>query len=173
MKKPCVYLVPFREDHLEQTFHWIKDENLRDRFKFGRDITWEDHVQWFGRLGRNDSVKLFGIHCGETDHYVGNCGLKHLDAEKKCSETWIYIGEKDCYGKGYGTAAVALLLQYAFEALKLEFVYLYVSGDNHAARRIYEKNGFVEKALPEENEWTHRGVPDVRYMERKNGRNGK
>ena len=53
----------------------------------------------------------------------------------------------------------------------MKLVYLYVSGDNYAARRIYEKNGFVEEVLPEQNEWTHRGVPDVRYMERKNEQN--
>ena len=169
MKKSPVYLVPFTRKHLRKTFCWIKDETLRERFKFSKDVTWEAHLNWFKGLATDNRVELFAVHSGGSGQYVGNCGLKHIDMNKRYCEMWIYLGENDCYGKGYGTAAVALLLQYVFDELKMEAVGLYVTGDNHAARRIYEKNGFSEKPLPVRSVWCQRDVPDTRYMERRNG----
>ena len=55
----------------------------------------------------------------------------------------IGIGEREYWGKGYGTDALRILLRYAFTELNLHRVTLDVFEYNPRAIRSYEKAGFV------------------------------
>ncbi len=55
----------------------------------------------------------------------------------------IGIGERDYWGRGYGTDAMQVLLRYAFDELNLHRVSLGVFEYNTRAIRAYEKAGFV------------------------------
>jgi RimJ/RimL family protein N-acetyltransferase len=52
------------------------------------------------------------------------------------------IGEREYWGKGYGTDAMNLLTRYAFMELNLHRVSLGVHSYNTRALRCYEKAGF-------------------------------
>ena len=54
----------------------------------------------------------------------------------------IHIGERDFWGKGYGTDALRVLLHYGFDELNLQRVSLSVLEGNARAMRSYEKCGF-------------------------------
>ena len=54
----------------------------------------------------------------------------------------IGIGEREFWGKGYGSDAIQLLLRYAFTELNLQRVSLTVFEFNQRAQRSYEKVGF-------------------------------
>jgi RimJ/RimL family protein N-acetyltransferase len=56
----------------------------------------------------------------------------------------IYIGEKNCWGKGYGTDATRLICRYGFDQMRLHLIALWVAADNLAARAVYRKVGFHE-----------------------------
>jgi RimJ/RimL family protein N-acetyltransferase len=60
------------------------------------------------------------------------------------SEAWvgIGIGERDFWGKGYGTDMMRLCLQYAFTELNMHRVSLGLHEYNPRALRAYEKVGF-------------------------------
>jgi RimJ/RimL family protein N-acetyltransferase len=55
------------------------------------------------------------------------------------------IGDKTCWGKGYGTEVMSLLLRHCFGTLNLNRVQLRVFSRNARARRTYEKVGFIEE----------------------------
>ena len=57
----------------------------------------------------------------------------------------IGIGERDLWGKGYGTDAMREILRFAFEELNLHRVTLTVFEYNPRAIRTYEKVGFREE----------------------------
>lgn len=63
------------------------------------------------------------------------------------------VGERDARGKGLGTEAILLVLQYAFETLGLHRVELGVRADNEVAIRCYRKIGFVEEGRHREGTW--------------------
>jgi len=64
-------------------------------------------------------------------------------------EAWvgIGIGERDCWGNGYGTDAMQLIVRYAFTELNLRRVSLGVFARNARAIRSYEKAGFRREGL--------------------------
>jgi RimJ/RimL family protein N-acetyltransferase len=81
----------------------------------------------------------------EDDRLIGEAGLGGISWVH--GEAWLYIslGDRSCWGKGYGTDAVRVLLRYAFEDLNLTRVSLGVYDYNPRAMRVYEKVGFVHE----------------------------
>lgn len=83
----------------------------------------------------------FAVRTIEGDTYIGFFGLwVHLVH----SEAWvgIGIGEREFWGRGYGTEMMNLCLQYVFDELCLERVSLGLHAFNERALKSYEKCGF-------------------------------
>lgn len=83
----------------------------------------------------------FSIRTLDDDKYIGYFGLW---VNLIHSEAWvgIGIGERECWGKGYGTDMMKLCLRYAFTELNVHRVSLGVHEYNPRALRSYEKAGF-------------------------------
>jgi RimJ/RimL family protein N-acetyltransferase len=60
---------------------------------------------------------------------------------------YISIGERDFWGRGFGTDTMDLLLQYGFLELSLYRITLGVHGYNTRAQRVYEKVGFKTEGM--------------------------
>lgn len=85
---------------------------------------------WFSIRKLDDNALL-----GEADLYVHNWNAR---------DTFVAIGlgERDFWGKGYGTDAMKVILRYAFTEINLKRVSLGVFEYNPRAIRSYEKTGF-------------------------------
>lgn len=86
----------------------------------------------------------FMIYELATMRHIGDCHLRGIDFVHGTAEMGIMIGEPDCWGKGYGTEAVILLLDFAFTALNLHNVMLDTSSYNERALGAYRRAGFRE-----------------------------
>jgi RimJ/RimL family protein N-acetyltransferase len=88
---------------------------------------------------------MFAIHSLEDDRLIGEIGFE--DDDLPAGETFLSvgIGEREYWGKGYGTDALMVILRYAFTELNLERVSLTVSEYNPRAIQSYRKAGFVEE----------------------------
>ena len=87
---------------------------------------------------------MFTIYERETARPIGNTGLHGIDYRNSRATFGIMIGETDARGRGFGTEATRLMLDYAFTALGLRNVMLTVFAFNPAGIRAYEKAGFKE-----------------------------
>lgn len=74
---------------------------------------------------------------------IGYAGLYDINQTVRKAEFRILIGEKDFWGKGYGTEITELLTFYGFDRLNLNRIYLGFTADNKAAQGAYEKAGYV------------------------------
>ena len=86
---------------------------------------------------------FFLIRSLEKDQIIGFVGFDgHIIPHGEC---WvgIGIGERELWGRGYGTDAMRLILRYGFTELNLRRVSLGTFGYNLRAIRSYEKAGFV------------------------------
>ncbi|PLW74540.1 GNAT family N-acetyltransferase [Streptomyces sp. SCUT-3] len=88
---------------------------------------------------------LLGIEVLAGEKLVGLVRLHGAEPETGCSEIDIYIGEKEYWGRGIATDAMRTACRYGFEKMRLHRITLTVVTENHAARRVYEKVGFVEE----------------------------
>ena len=81
--------------------------------------------------------------------YIGNVQLTKITDQN--AEFHIFIGEKNMHGKGIGTQATKLILNYAFYNLNLKTIYLTVNKKNHNAIKAYKKCGFYITSKEDEN----------------------
>jgi RimJ/RimL family protein N-acetyltransferase len=86
----------------------------------------------------------FAVYELATLRPIGLANLRDLGSVHRIAEFGILIGEADCRGKGYGTEATQLMLDYAFTALGVHNVWLDTLGFNTAAIRAYTRAGFRE-----------------------------
>lgn len=96
----------------------------------------------------------WAIHERATDRLVGTTAVTDLDAGDKSCLFRIVIGETDCWGRGYGTEATALVVAEAFENLGLETFRLEVFDHNVRAHRAYSRVGFT--VTGKHSEWVPR-----------------
>jgi RimJ/RimL family protein N-acetyltransferase len=86
----------------------------------------------------------FVIYERLTMRPIGTAGLVAINHLHRTAELGIGIGERECWGKGYGTEATRLILDYAFTVLGLHNVMLRVFSYNERAIRSYRRVGFRE-----------------------------
>ena len=106
----------------------------------------------------------FLIRTLEDDRLIGDIGLDSVRNGHGDTFVGIGIGEREYWGKGYGTDAMRILLRYAFTELNLERVSLDVFEYNPRAVRSYEKAGFKHEGRA--RGWLHRAGRrwDLIYM---------
>jgi [ribosomal protein S5]-alanine N-acetyltransferase len=103
------------------------------------------------QLGSSERDVMFGLALREGGNLVGVSGLHQIDPVGRKAQLGLLIGLAEQWGKGYGTEATRLMLEYAFTTLNLNKVGLQVFSNNPAARRVYEKAGFrLEGTLRED-----------------------
>lgn len=91
----------------------------------------------------NPHRRMFAIEDRQGRH-IGNIMYYNVDTLHQEAELGITIGDQRCWGRGYGTEAVRLLVQYLIGRLGLRRVHLKTLAWNHRARRCFQKAGFVE-----------------------------
>lgn len=90
---------------------------------------------------------MFSIFALDSQKVIGFIGLWSHYWNHGNAWLGIGIGEPEYWGKGYGTEAAQLVLDYAFTELNLHRVSLDVLGYNQRAIRSYEKSGFVMEGM--------------------------
>lgn len=92
-----------------------------------------------------DEMKYFAIdHEGQ---FVGVLQLAEIDHYEKRAGISIFIGPKELWGRGIGSAALRLLLDYAFTVQSLDRVYSEVYSFNTRSQRLMEHVGFQREGI--------------------------
>jgi RimJ/RimL family protein N-acetyltransferase len=88
---------------------------------------------------------LFMIRKLDDDRLIGEIDLGGISLTHGDGFVGISIGEREFWGKGYGTEAMDLILRFAFLELNLQRISLDVFEYNPRAIRSYEKAGFIHE----------------------------
>lgn len=124
----------------DKIVRWRNQDFVLENFIDKRLITKESHINYYHSRIETGVVKQFIIVCDEID--VGTTFLRDIDYESKVAEFGIFIGEKDYLSKGVGSKAAKLIVEFGFEKLNLDRIFLRVLANNTRAQKSYEKVGF-------------------------------
>jgi diamine N-acetyltransferase len=142
-----VYLRPLEKEDLVYLRRWANDPEIR---RLTGEVTPMSQAQADEFLAKvhNDRERVwFSIALRKDGRVIGEAGLLRMFPAWRTTDLSIIIGEKDAWGKGYGTEAILLLLDYAFGHLSFHRVAVGVVGFNAKALHFYEKVGFKKEGL--------------------------
>jgi len=97
---------------------------------------------------------------------IGRIGLNNFRHRESMASLYIFVGDGQVRGKGYGIDALMALLAYGFDILNLRKIELWTLGHNERAIRMYKAAGLVEDArVPErsykEDRWADHLVMSI------------
>jgi RimJ/RimL family protein N-acetyltransferase len=126
-----------------ENYHaWINDEETNQWRGLYHPTSREESLKWIEdkRKSCSDRINL-SIHTTVGKH-IGFIGLQSICPRSRRAELWIYIGDKEYWGKGFGEDATRTLCKYAFEQMNLHRLWLECNPDFVQVTRCYEKVGF-------------------------------
>ena len=131
-------------ENLSSFQRWYSDPEVARLTRYQDGPMRPDEIERFfqARALGPESLAM-AIHVKATSRLVGSCAFSQLDADNGSVLYHITIGERDAWGRGYGTEATELMLRHAFETLGLHRVALSVFEFNERAIRAYRRAGFV------------------------------
>ena len=136
-----VYLSPIDENDAELYTKWVNDTEVSINLTFFPLVTSlqteKSVLQKLASSGDNLAI------IEKKEHkLIGNCGFFNINDIHRSAEVGIFVGDKNYWGKGYGTEALTLLIDFGFNARNYHSIYLSVYEFNSRAIRSYEKIGF-------------------------------
>ena len=141
-------------ENVEAFQRWYSDPEVARLARYQDAPMRADEIDRFFQLRAlgTDSLTM-AIHDRETDRLIGSCAFSQVDGENGSAMYHITIGEKDTWGRGYGTEATQLMLDHAFGTLGLHRIALTVFEFNERAIRAYRRCGFVVEGRSRESIW--------------------
>ena len=145
LKQGEVAIRKFNSDDIENKILWINNPENNKFLHYEIPLEYDKTVAWFQNIKdlqtRIDAVIEYnGIP-------VGLIGLLNIDDKNKKAEYYVCMGEKAYKGKGIAYRASKILLQFAFEKLQLNKVYLYTEVENIGAQKLFEKLLFKKEGV--------------------------
>jgi RimJ/RimL family protein N-acetyltransferase len=150
LKKICgekISLSPVVIEEAEQFAKWLND--LAIALPFGEEaysvVTVETQKRDLAKAAEpNADYHVFSIIENQRDSLVGRCLIFDIDYINRSAKIGLFIGDKECWNKGYGGETVRLLLDYGFNILNLNSILLYAYSFNEKAIHCYKREGFKE-----------------------------
>lgn len=176
VRKNFIYQKPFTEESHMAWFHEQVEPGHVAQFiiclKASQDCLGEKNGS-AGNCGTERSQNCSEKTCkadGESVcREIGSVYLRDIDREAGTAEYGVFIGEEDALGRGYGTAAAKLMLEYGFEKLELKKIFLRFVEGNAGAWKSYEKAGFRMIEGRRETVSLEQGEREVFFMETERG----
>jgi RimJ/RimL family protein N-acetyltransferase len=134
-------------------YRWANNSNLR-RLLGGppQPRSYPDIEGWYRTLVTDRTREMFSIKTSDAQ-LVGWTQLFGIDSVAGSAEVAILIDE-DHWGQGYGHDALAALLKYAFEDLRLHRIGAEILSINLPSVNLFQKMGFQKEGVKRESYFT-------------------
>ncbi|MNO69930.1 Spermidine N(1)-acetyltransferase [compost metagenome] len=145
-----VYLTPISIEDAEWYFHNLYDPETRKLTGTQRHFTKEGIAAYIERKNQDASSILLLIVLRDNDKPIGDIALQDIDSMNRNCNIRIALSSEEQTGKGYGSEALKLMLDYGFGILNMHRIELNVFDYNQHALHVYEKLGFRQEGIQRE-----------------------
>jgi RimJ/RimL family protein N-acetyltransferase len=138
------------KSHITLLTRWVNDPDIRQFLLRFSPLMLQGEEAWLSRMsegltGRNAFTDMMLLIIEkQTNHPIGTIGLHQVDWKNRHALTGTLIGEKKLWGKGLGTDAKMLLLNWAFNELGLNSIESHVIEFNKRSAAYSIKCGYKE-----------------------------
>ena len=118
-----VRLEPPRGEYAPAYLRWFADRDVTRYLKVRNPTSLKKQDEWLEQMAASADDVLWAIVRATDGGLIGNLGLHKILWRHQRAELGYVIGERDQWGKGFATEAVALATSYAFLELALQKVW--------------------------------------------------
>lgn len=145
-----ITLEPLSGVTIETVRIWRNQQEVRQFMEFQEEITKEDQIRWFEKI-QNSNSEYFIIK--KEDCPIGMIHLNQINFDTKSAEAGLFIGNSKFSGTGITLGASIVLLEHAFNDLKLNIIFAKVKNNNTNTIKYNQLLGFI-KDKPFNSEFT-------------------
>lgn len=161
-----ITLRPIQTKDLEKLNKWKNNYDISKNLGSGfQPISIDQQRNWMENmidLTGNSRRFIIEEYKGQA---IGMVGLYDINFVNRNCDFGIYLGEKEYQGKGIGSTATRLIVDYAFNNLNLLKIKLLVN-QNNPAIKMYKKLGFTEVGKLKKERFIEGVFIDVILMEK-------
>ncbi|MFL2755986.1 MAG: GNAT family N-acetyltransferase [Dehalococcoidia bacterium] len=141
-------LIPFKEEFItEKYLDWLSDIEVTKYLDVSNyDQTIDTITNYINRFNNSENY-IFAIVIKEINNHIGNITLQNINWVHKFATEGIMIGDKKYWKDGYGTEARSLLIEFAFNDLKLNRIVSSAFVDNLAGIKSNAKLGYKKEGI--------------------------
>lgn len=164
-----IYLRRLRAGDVSEDYRrWMNDPEINS-FLESRFVAHDlDGLTGFVEAMAEDPLNLFlGIFLKADDRHIGNIKLGPVNTHHARAEIGLLVGDRNCWGQGYATEAIAILTDFAF-AIGLRRVGAGAYAGNEGSARAFEKAGYRREALFRDHWWHDGRFQDGVYLAKVN-----
>lgn len=164
MRLDEVILGPIVEKDKDTLFRWINDPEVVTFNSAFKPVSEYSHLNWMLKTSSDPCTVAFAIRRYSDERLLGIVQLTGIELVHHSAKLSIRIGEPSNRGRGIGSKALFLILQYGFQHLNLNRIALEVFSDNTLAIAAYEKVGFQKEGVLRQACYVNGGWKDVICM---------
>ena len=141
-----VMLREYQAEDIAPMRTWVNDETVTRYLstRFWAPQTTVDTQEFLSRMMQSSHNAFnYVIADAQDGRYIGQLDMFRVDWRLRQGEIGMVIAGAEDRGRSYGTEALELLAEFAFNSLGLERIELEVHMENAAALRCYQKAGFT------------------------------
>ena len=132
-----------KEDVTERYLRWLHDPMV-NRFMETRFTKYsiDSCINYVESLNADSNNHLFGIFERTSKAHIGNIKLGFIKPTHKCGQLGLIIGERTCWGNGFGTEAIIAVTRWGFKKIGLERIEAGCYDGNYGSLRAFVKAGY-------------------------------
>ncbi|MFF2859030.1 GNAT family N-acetyltransferase [Streptomyces rubiginosohelvolus] len=157
-------LGPYRADLVETYWRWEQDPALLVGYGRQQPVSLEARTEGIAHQLRGGNIRFTVYDLATGTPVPAGVATLLPDSSVRRAE-YVVMLAPEARGRGLGTSATRLVLDYAFHVTNLRMVWLKVLAPNKAAVRSYEKAGFRAAGTLREAGYWLGGVCDELLMD--------
>jgi RimJ/RimL family protein N-acetyltransferase len=147
MKEPRTYLRILEKTDIPTTQKWINSKEISEIMGYLPVLSLDNQYEWYDKLKNDKNRYIFAICLKDDTTHIGNVALGNIDYVNRHAMFSIFIYDMKFRYLGYGTESTIQLLDFAFENLNMNKIYLKTSPGFKSAIKMYENIGFVKEGV--------------------------
>lgn len=146
-----VGLRPVLKSDLPFLVCWINDPDVRNFLSTYLPQTEGAEEEWLSQMSKRDEHSITLVIALKDGTPIGMMGIHKINWRDRVATTGSFIGEKENWGKGYGTDAKMALLGYCFNTINIRKVCSEAIEFNGRSIAYSKKCGYEEEGRRKEH----------------------